>query len=69
MSEIVATPIQPAPSLAKATSVTLKALLVLLLALTLIYPEAGNLRDKGAGVRAIVYPALALTIPVEWWMS
>lgn len=59
--------IQPMPSAARFASITLKALLVGMLFLALVYPDSSNMRDKGAGVRAIVYPALAFTIPVLWW--
>ena len=68
MSEAVVT-LRPAPSAARVANVVLKTLLVLMLALTLLYPESSNLRDKGAGVRAIVYPLLAFTIPAVWWLS
>ena len=49
MSEAVVT-IEPVPSGARVSSMLLKGLLVLMLALALLYPETSNLRDKGAGV-------------------
>ena len=43
-----------------------KAALLVMLVATLIDPDLGNMRDKGAGVRAVVYPMLAFTVPVIW---
>lgn len=68
MSETVVT-VEPVSSLARLTSVALKLLLLLMLATMLLYPDATNMRDKGAGARAVVYPALAFLIPVVWWTS
>ncbi|WP_110240063.1 hypothetical protein [Nocardioides gilvus] len=68
MSETVVT-IEPVSSLARLTSIALKVLLLVMLALMLMYPDATNMRDKGAGARAVVYPALAFLIPVVWWTS
>lgn len=62
---MIATPATPA--LAKTANVTAKAVLVLLLALALLYPDQGNLRDKAAGMRAVGYPIVAFTVPALWW--
>lgn len=66
MSQAVAT-IRPTPSAVRATSVLAKAALVLLLALAMLYPDSGNMRDKAAGLRAVGYPLLAFTVPVIWF--
>lgn len=68
MSEAVAV-VEPVPSAARATNAVLKGLLLLMLASAVIYPESGNLQDKGAGVRAVVYPMLAFAVPAVWWLS
>lgn len=68
MSETVVA-VEPVPSLARLTSIALKVLLLVMLALMLLYPDANNMRDKGAGARAVVYPALAFLVPVVWWTS
>jgi hypothetical protein len=44
-------------------------MLVLLLALALVYPELGNMREKAAGLRAVAYPMLAFTVPAVWYVS
>jgi hypothetical protein len=59
--------LRPTPSAARAANVVAKAALVLLLVLALLLPDSAHLRDKGAGVRAVVYPLLAFGIPVMWW--
>jgi len=58
----------PIPGLVRSLDVTAKALLVLLLALALAYPELGNMQDKAAGLRAVSYPMLAFTVPVIWYL-
>ena len=60
--------VEPMPSAARVASVSAKAALVLLLVLALVYPESGHLRDKAAGLRTVVYPLLAFTVPVVWWV-
>ena len=35
--------------------------------LALLYPDQGNLRDKAAGMRAVGYPLISLTVPLLWW--
>lgn len=66
MSEAVVA-VEPMPSAARAANVFAKAALLLLLALAMLYPESGNMRDKAAGLRAIGYPMLAFAVPVLWW--
>lgn len=68
MSE-VAVVHHPIPPVLRVANLTAKAGLLLLLVLALAFPETSNLRDKGAGVRAIVYPLLAFTVPAIWYMS
>ena len=63
----VAIAIPATPPLAKTANVAAKAVLVLLLALALLFPEQGNLRDKAAGVRAVGYPVVSFVIPALWW--
>jgi hypothetical protein len=58
--------VRPTPSAARAGNVVAKAALVLLLVLALLLPDSAHLRDKGAGVRAVVYPVMAFGIPVMW---
>ena len=66
VTEVVLAP--PAtPGVAKTVNVTAKAGLVLLLVLALLYPDLGNLRDKGAGVRAVGYPLASFAVPFIWW--
>jgi hypothetical protein len=61
----IATPATPA--IAKTANVLAKAALVLLLALALLYPDQGHLRDKAAGIRAVGYPLASFTLPFLWW--
>jgi hypothetical protein len=68
MTEAVATVPTP-PSAARAADVSAKTLLILLLALALLYPESGNLRDKAAGLRAVGYPLVSFAIPLLWWAT
>jgi hypothetical protein len=68
MTEAVATPSSP-PSAARAVDVSAKTLLILLLALALLYPDSGNLRDKAAGLRAVGYPLVSFAIPILWWAT
>ena len=55
------------PGTAKTANVIAKAALVLLLALALLYPDQGHLRDKAAGMRAIGYPLVSFAVPLLWW--
>ena len=68
MTDAVATSPTP-PSAARAADVSAKALLVLLLALALLYPDSGHLRDKAAGLRAVGYPLVSFAIPLLWWAT
>lgn len=43
-----------------------KAALVFLLWVAITHPDLGNLRGKGAGVRAVGYPMMAFLIPAAW---
>jgi hypothetical protein len=66
MSEVLAA--RPAaPSAVRAADVGSKIALVVLLLLAMLYPESGHLKDKAAGLRALGYPLLSLTVPVLWW--
>jgi hypothetical protein len=56
----------PAPALVRGLDIGAKALLVLLLAASMINPELGNVEDKAAGLRAFSYPLLAFTVPAVW---
>lgn len=67
MSEIAVT-VKPTPSVARVANVLAKSALVLLLVLAMLYPESGNMRDKAAGLRALIYPLLSFAVPVIWWM-
>ena len=58
----------PTPSLVRNLDISLKIGLILLLALTLLYPDLGHMQDKGAGVRAIAYPLLSFTVPAIWYV-
>jgi hypothetical protein len=57
----------PVPSLVRSLDVSAKVGLVLLLAVTLLFTDLGNMQDKAAGVRAVAYPLLAFTVPVIWY--
>lgn len=56
------------PPLVAGLDVTAKAGLVLLLIMSLLFPDLGNVEDKAAGLRAAAYPMLAFTVPVVWWV-
>lgn len=58
----------PVPPVARTADVVAKAGLLLLLAVALVQPDMVNLEDKGAGARAVVYPALSFTVPVVWYL-
>ena len=60
--------VNPTPSAARVASLSAKAALIALLALALLYPESGNMRDKGAGLRAVGYPLTSFLIPALWWV-
>lgn len=66
MTEAVIAPAMT-PPLAKTVNVAAKGVLVLLLALALLYPDQGNLRDKAAGMRAVGYPVISFLVPALWW--
>lgn len=56
----------PVPPVLRTANIAAKAGLVLLLAFALLFPDASHMRDKAAGVRAIVYPMLAFAVPAIW---
>lgn len=56
------------PPLVAGLDVTAKAGLVMLLVMSLLFPDLGNVEDKAAGLRAIGYPMLTFTVPVVWWV-
>ncbi len=56
------------PPLVAGLDVTAKAGLVMLLVMSLLFPDLGNVEDKAAGLRAFAYPMLAFTVPVVWWV-
>lgn len=58
----------PIPTVVRGLDVGAKVGLVLLLVMTLLFPELGNMQDKAAGVRALAYPLLAFTVPVVWYV-
>jgi len=58
----------PAPTLVRGANITAKAGLLILVAFALAFPDLSNLRDKAAGMRAIGYPMLALTVPLVWFL-
>lgn len=58
---------QPTPTALRAANISAKAALVLLLVLAMLYPEASNLREKGAEVRAVGYPLVSFIVPMLWW--
>jgi hypothetical protein len=64
----IAVPVEPTPSVARVADVLAKSALVLLLALAMLYPESGNMRDKASGLRAVTYPMLAFALPAIWWV-
>jgi hypothetical protein len=65
MAELVAAR-YPIPPVMRTASVSAKAGLLLLLVLALLFPDASHMRDKAAGLRAVVYPMLAFTVPAIW---
>ncbi len=67
MTELVAVRYD-SPPVVRTANITAKSGLIVMLVLTLLYPESGNMQDKAAGVRAIVYPALSFTVPVVWYL-
>ena len=68
MSEMAAVR-YPTPTVVRTADVSAKALLVLLLLLAVLDPDAGNLRDKAAEARAIGYPLASFTVPVVWLLA
>ncbi|ROR91868.1 hypothetical protein EDD33_2748 [Nocardioides aurantiacus] len=58
----------PVPLAVATADFAAKAGLVVLLVMSMIFPELGNVEDKAAGLRAVAYPALAFTVPVIWWV-
>jgi hypothetical protein len=64
----IAVTVVPTPSVARVANVLAKSALVLLLVLAMLYPESGNMQDKAAGLRAVIYPMLSFALPVIWWL-
>lgn len=56
------------PPVVAALDVAAKTGLVVLLVMSLLFPELGNVEDKAAGLRAVAYPMLAFTVPAVWWV-
>lgn len=56
-----------APPVIRSLDLGAKALLIVLLATAILFPDMGNMKEKAAGLRAITYPLLAFTIPVLWF--
>jgi hypothetical protein len=56
----------PVPPVVRTANVSAKAALILLLVFALLFPDASHMRDKAAGLRAVVYPMLAFTVPAIW---
>ncbi len=56
------------PLVVAGMDVAAKLGLVVLLAMSLLFPEMGNVEDKAAGLRAVAYPMLAFTLPLVWWV-
>lgn len=67
MTEFVAAR-YPIPPVIRTANVAAKGGLVLMLLLALLHPESGNMEDKAAGVRALVYPLLSFTVPLVWYV-
>ena len=67
VTEVVLAP-TATPSVAKTVNVMAKGGLVLLLLLALLHPDLGNMRDKGAGARAVGYPLASFAVPFVWWV-
>lgn len=65
MSELVVAR-YPIPPLVRTANISAKAGLILLLVFALLFLDASHMRDKAAGVRAIIYPMLAFTVPAIW---
>jgi hypothetical protein len=68
VSELALTATVP-PAGARTANILAKAGLVVLLGFALAFPDLGNLRDKGAAVRAIGYPLTAFALPLVWWLT
>ena len=58
----------PTPPWLAGLNVTAKAGLVLLLVMSQLFPDLGNVEDKAAGLRAAAYPMLAFVVPAVWWL-
>lgn len=56
----------PVPPVIRAADIVAKVGLVGLLVFALLFPDASHMREKAAGLRAVVYPALAFTVPAIW---
>ncbi|WP_182525648.1 hypothetical protein [Nocardioides dongkuii] len=70
MGALAADPVRPStPNPVIVLDVAAKALLVLLLASAIRYPELGHLEGKGATARAVGYPLMAFVIPAAWLLG
>jgi hypothetical protein len=49
---------------ARAVSLLIKALALILLAIAIAYPDLGGLKSKGLGVRAVIYPLGLVALPL-----
>jgi hypothetical protein len=57
-----------APPVVRGMDLTAKAGLLILLAIALLFPDLGHMRDKAAGLRAVTYPLLAFSVPALWYV-
>ena len=55
---------RPTPPVVAGLGVAATAGPVVLLVMSLLFPDLGNVEDKAAGLRAVAYPMLAFTVPV-----
>jgi hypothetical protein len=56
------------PPIVAGLDLAAKTGLVVLLVMSLLFPELGHVEDKAAGLRALAYPILAFTVPAVWWV-
>ncbi|HEY9565469.1 MAG TPA: hypothetical protein VIR30_17010 [Nocardioides sp.] len=56
------------PSTVRVLDITAKVIMLLMLFMTLMNPEIGNMADKGAEARAIGYPLASFAIPAIWYL-
>jgi hypothetical protein len=58
-----------APVVVVGLDVAVKAGLVALLLVAVIWPDLGGLKGKAAGARLVVYPLGAAVVPLVWWTA